>query len=53
VAVNRATQGMRYTFWLAGMLCGLKGAVDCIKAFSKTDLATFLASRLFTSLGHM
>jgi non-heme chloroperoxidase len=35
--VNRATQGMRDTFWLAGMLCGLKGAVDCIKAFSETD----------------
>ena len=29
--------GMRDAFWLAGMLCGLKGAVDCIKAFSETD----------------
>ena len=35
--VNRATQGMRDAFWLAGMQCGFKGAVDCIKAFSETD----------------
>jgi non-heme chloroperoxidase len=35
--VNRATQGMRDAFWLNGMLCGAKGALDCIKAFSETD----------------
>ena len=35
--VNRATQGMRDAFWLNGMLCGHKGALDCIKAFSETD----------------
>lgn len=35
--VNRATQGMRDSFWLQGMLCGQKGAYDCIKAFSETD----------------
>jgi non-heme chloroperoxidase len=35
--VNRATQGMRDAFWLNGMLCGQKGALDCIKAFSETD----------------
>jgi non-heme chloroperoxidase len=34
---NRATQGMRDAFWLNGMLCGAKGALDCIKAFSETD----------------
>jgi non-heme chloroperoxidase len=34
---NRVTQGVRDAFWLAGMLCGFKGAVDCIKAFSETD----------------
>jgi non-heme chloroperoxidase len=34
---NRATQGMRDEFWLQGMLCGLRAAVDCIKAFSETD----------------
>ncbi len=34
---NKATQGMRDAFWLAGMQCGFKGALDCIKAFSETD----------------
>jgi non-heme chloroperoxidase len=36
-AGNQVTQGIRDAFWLAGMLCGFKGAVDCIKAFSETD----------------
>jgi len=34
---NKVTQGIRDAFWLAGMQCGFKGAVDCIKAFSETD----------------
>ena len=29
--------GLRASFWLQGMQCGLKGAYDCIKAFSETD----------------
>ena len=32
------SQGLRDSFWMQGMLCGLKGAYDCIKAFSETDL---------------
>ena len=28
---------MRDAFWLQGMQVGLKGAYDCIKAFSETD----------------
>jgi non-heme chloroperoxidase len=28
---TRATQGMRDAFWLAGMMCGFKGAVDCMR----------------------
>jgi non-heme chloroperoxidase len=32
------SQGLRDSFWLQGMLCGHKGAYDCIKAFSETDL---------------
>ena len=28
---------MRDAFWLMGMQVGLKGAYDCIKAFSETD----------------
>jgi len=35
---NTVSQGMRDTFWLQGMMCSLKGAYDCIKAFSETDL---------------
>jgi non-heme chloroperoxidase len=31
------SQGLRDSFWLQGMLCGLKPAYDCIKAFSETD----------------
>jgi len=34
---NRATQGMRDTFWLQGMMAGHKAQLDCIKAFSETD----------------
>ncbi|GAA1929717.1 alpha/beta hydrolase [Microbacterium aoyamense] len=29
--------GAKYDFWRQGMLVGLKGAYDCIKAFSETD----------------
>src|SRR5579863_1837706 len=31
------SQGLRDSFWLQGMLCGLKAAYDCVKAFSETD----------------
>ena len=34
---NSVSQGLRDSFWLQGMMCGLKGAFDCIKAFSETD----------------
>lgn len=33
----QVSQGLRDSFWLQGMLCGLRGAYDCIKAFSETD----------------
>ena len=32
-----ASQGVRDSFWLQGMLAGHKSALDCIKAFSETD----------------
>jgi non-heme chloroperoxidase len=39
--VNRAgakvSQGLRDSFWVQGMQCGLKAAYDCIKVFSETD----------------
>jgi non-heme chloroperoxidase len=31
------SQGLRDWFWLQGMQAGLKGVLDCIKAFSETD----------------
>jgi non-heme chloroperoxidase len=31
------SQGLRDDFWRQGMLAGLAGAYDCIKAFSETD----------------
>jgi len=34
---SKVSQGLRDSFWLQGMMCGFKGAVDCIKAFSETD----------------
>jgi non-heme chloroperoxidase len=33
----KVSQGLRHSFWLQGMMCGLKAAYDCIKAFSETD----------------
>ncbi len=34
----QVSQGLRDSFWLQGMLCGLNAAYECIKAFSETDL---------------
>ncbi|WP_119461251.1 alpha/beta fold hydrolase [Rhodospirillaceae bacterium SYSU D60014] len=33
----KVSQGARDSFWLQGMMCGFKGAYDCIKVFSETD----------------
>jgi non-heme chloroperoxidase len=35
---SKVSQGTRDEFWLWSMSVGLKGAYDCIKAFSETDL---------------
>lgn len=35
---SNVSQGLRDFFWLQGMQCGIKGAYDCIQAFSETDL---------------
>jgi non-heme chloroperoxidase len=40
---SKVSQGIRDTFWLQGMQVGLKGALDCIRAFSETDLTDDLA----------
>ena len=35
---SSVSQGVRDAFWLMSMQVGLKGAYDCIKVFSETDL---------------
>ena len=35
---SKVSQGTRDMFWLWSMQVGLKGAFDCIKVFSETDL---------------
>ena len=35
---STVSQGVRDAFWLMSMQVGMKGAYDCIKAFSETDL---------------
>lgn len=34
---SKVTQGMRDSFWMQGMMGGLRNELDCIKAFSETD----------------
>jgi non-heme chloroperoxidase len=35
---STVSQGLRDSFWMQGMMCGLKAAYDCVKAFSETDM---------------
>ena len=35
---SKVSQGIRDAFWLWSMQVGLRGAYECIKAFSETDL---------------
>jgi non-heme chloroperoxidase len=35
---STVSDGLRQAFWLWGMQVGFKGAFDCVKAFSETDL---------------
>jgi non-heme chloroperoxidase len=34
----KVSEGLRESFWLQGMMCGLPASYFCIKAFSETDL---------------
>jgi non-heme chloroperoxidase len=34
---SKVSKGLRDSFWMQGMLCGINAAYDCIKAFSETD----------------
>ena len=35
---STTNQGLIWSWWQQGMMCGFKNAYDCIKAFSETDL---------------
>jgi non-heme chloroperoxidase len=37
-AGSNVSKGAREAFWLMSMTVGIKGAYDCVKAFSETDL---------------
>src|ERR1700693_3384342 len=39
----KVSQGVRDSFWLQGMQVSIKGAYDCIRAFSETDFTEDLA----------
>jgi non-heme chloroperoxidase len=41
---SKVSQGLRDSFWLQGMMGGLKNEYDCIKAFSETDFNDDLKS---------
>jgi non-heme chloroperoxidase len=34
---STVSQGLRDSFWLAGMMCSLEAAYDCVKVFSETN----------------
>ena len=38
----KVSQGLRDSFWLQGMMCGMPAAYECIKAFSETDFTADL-----------
>jgi non-heme chloroperoxidase len=33
----KVSEGVRESFWMQGMMCGMPGAYFCIKAFSEAD----------------
>jgi non-heme chloroperoxidase len=34
----KVSEGLRESFWLQGIMCGLPATYECVKAFSETDL---------------
>ena len=39
---SKVSQGLRDSFWMQGMMAGLKAVYDCIKQFSETDFTADL-----------
>ena len=44
------SQGMRDTFWMQGMMTGIRGAYECIKQFSETDFTEDLKKMTLPTL---
>ena len=44
------SQGLRDTFWLQGMMTGIRGAYECIKQFSETDFTEDLKKMTIPTL---
>ena len=42
----KVSQGIIDNWWRQGMMCGVKAAYDCIKAFSETDFTEDLNAQL-------
>jgi non-heme chloroperoxidase len=46
----KVSEGIRQSFWLQGMIAGIKGAYDCIKQFSETDFTEDLKKMTIPTL---
>lgn len=44
------SQGLRDTFWMQGMMAGIRGAYECIKQFSETDFTEDLKKMTLPTL---
>ena len=44
------SQGLRDTFWMQGMMTGIRGAYECIKQFSETDFTDDLKKMTIPTL---
>ncbi|TWA86912.1 non-heme chloroperoxidase [Azospirillum brasilense] len=46
----KVSEGLRQSFWLQGMMAGIKGAYDCIQQFSETDFTEDLKKMALPTL---
>lgn len=46
----KVSEGLRQSFWLQGMMAGIKGAYDCIQQFSETDFTEDLRKMALPTL---
>ncbi|WP_114858822.1 alpha/beta fold hydrolase [Azospirillum brasilense] len=46
----KVSEGLRHSFWLQGMMAGIKGAYDCIQQFSESDFTEDLKKMAIPTL---